>query len=71
MGDAVLGLVVQQMKAKGETVPTWLVVRNVSDPQIKDEGNIQKEKSEAGEIYKAFGRWSLVCSAIVCCALIT
>jgi hypothetical protein len=32
MGDAVLGLVVSQMKTKA---PRWLAIRNVSDPQIK------------------------------------
>jgi hypothetical protein len=32
MGDAVLGLVASQM---GGAAPRWVVVRNVSDPQIK------------------------------------
>ena len=34
MGDAVLGLVVEEMQAAGLTAPRWLVIRNASDPQI-------------------------------------
>ncbi|HUA21082.1 MAG TPA: hypothetical protein VMB25_20180 [Bryobacteraceae bacterium] len=67
MGDAVLGLVAQQMGAKA---PRWLAVRNVSDPQIKAEGTIKQQANVAAQIYKGFGRWSSVCSAIVCWALI-
>jgi nucleoside phosphorylase len=66
MGDAILGLVAQQM----ENPPRWLAVRNVSDPQIKAEGTIKEQGKQASNIYKAFGRWSSVCSAIVCWALI-
>ena len=67
MGDAVLGLVAKQM---GEKAPRWLAVRNVSDPQIKAEGTLTQQDAMAAHIYKAFGRWSSVCSAIVCWALI-
>jgi hypothetical protein len=35
MGDAVLGLVANQM---GADAPRWVAVRNVSDPQIKAAG---------------------------------
>jgi hypothetical protein len=66
MGDAVLGLVGSQM-AK---LPRWVAVRNVSDPQIKAEGTLKEQAALAAYIYKAFGRWSTVCSAIVCWALI-
>jgi len=66
MGDAVLGLVCSQMEAP----PRWLAVRNVSDPQIKAEGTLREQAGRAAQIYKAYGRWSSVCSAIVCCALI-
>ena len=66
MGDAVLGLVCSQMA----TPPRWLAVRNVSDPQIKAEGTLAEESALATQIYKAYGRWSSVCSAIVCWALI-
>jgi nucleoside phosphorylase len=67
MGDAVLGLVANQM---GKAAPRWVAVRNVSDPQIKAEGTIKQQAALAGHIYKGFGRWSSVCSAIVCWALI-
>ena len=67
MGDAVLGLVRSRTKVK---VPTWLAVRNVSDPQIEAEGTLKEQAHVAAQIYKGFGRWSSVCSAIVCWALI-
>ena len=66
MGDAVLGLVSSQMA----TPPRWVAVRNVSDPQIKAEGTLKEQAALAANIYKAFGRWSTVCSAIVCWGLI-
>jgi nucleoside phosphorylase len=66
MGDAVLGLVASRM----ESPPRWVAVRNVSDPQIKAEGTLQDQARLAAQIYKGFGRWSSVCSAIVCWALI-
>ena len=67
MGDAVLGLVCSEM---GANAPRALAVRNVSDPQIKAEGTIKQQAELAAQIYKGFGRWSSVCSAIVCWALI-
>ena len=68
MGDAVLGLVVQQI---GPTAPPWLAIRNVSDPQIKADSLTLKQQADmAAQIYKGFGRWSSVCSAIVCWASI-
>jgi len=67
MGDAVLGLVAKEM---GTEAPQWVAVRNVSDPQIKAEGSIEAQANLAAQIYKGFGRWSSVCSAIVCWAII-
>ena len=67
MGDAVLGLVMSRM---GPGAPRWVAVRNVSDPQIKAEGTLREQAHLAGQIYKGFGRWSSICSAIVCWALI-
>lgn len=66
MGDAVLGLVCSQMAKP----PRWVAVRNVSDPQIKADGTLEEQATLAAHIYKTFGRWSTVCSAIVCWALI-
>jgi hypothetical protein len=67
MGDAVLGLVASRI---GDNAPRWVAVRNVSDPQIKAEGTLRQQAVVAAQIYKGFGRWSSVCSAIVCWALI-
>jgi hypothetical protein len=55
----------------GASAPRWLAVRNVSDPQISSTGTtIEQQANMAAQIYKGFGRWSTVCSAIVCWALI-
>jgi purine-nucleoside phosphorylase len=67
MGDAILGLVTSGM---GKNAPRWLAIRNVSDPQIKAEGTLRQQEQIAAQIYKGFGRWSSVCSAIVCWASI-
>lgn len=67
MGDAILGLASSRSNGK---VPVWLAVRNVSDPQIQAEGSLSDQAQVAAQIYKGFGRWSSVCSAIVCWALI-
>jgi hypothetical protein len=67
MGDAMLGKVASQM---GSSAPRWIAVRNVSDPQIKAIGTIEQQAQLAAQIYKGFGRWSSVCSAIVCWALV-
>jgi hypothetical protein len=68
MGDAVLGMVAQQL---GPDAPPWLAVRNISDPEIDATGvTLKQQAAQAANIYKAFGRWSSVCSAIVCWALI-
>ena len=68
MGDAVLGLVAGDM---GESAPRWLAIRNVSDPQIDASGlTLKQQAALAANIYKGFGRWSSVCSAITCWAAI-
>jgi len=70
MGDAIVGLLADEMAKANQPFPRWVAVRNVSDPQIKAQGTIKEQSAEAAHIYKAFGRWSSVCSAIVCWALI-
>jgi Phosphorylase superfamily len=67
MGDAILGMVATDM---GDSAPRWLAIRNVSDPQIKAEGTLRQQAQVAAQIYKGFGRWSSVCSAITCWASI-
>lgn len=71
MGDAVLGLLASRPGWPGSfPTPHWFAVRNVSDPQIKAEGTLAEQAHVAAQIYKGFGRWSSICSAIVCWALI-
>jgi nucleoside phosphorylase len=67
MGDAVLGMVAESL---GASAPPWLAIRNVSDPEIAAEGTLKQQAQEAATIYKAYGRWSSVCSAIVCWAAV-
>ena len=68
MGDGVLGLVASDM---GASAPRWLAIRNVSDPQIDATGlTLRQQAAIAAQIYKGFGRWSSVCSAITCWASI-
>ena len=68
MGDAVLGLVATEL---GANAPRWLAIRNVSDPQIKADGlTLKQQAAMAAQIYKGFGRWSSVCSAIACWATV-
>jgi nucleoside phosphorylase len=68
MGDAVLGMVCAEL---GGAAPPYLIVRNISDPQIAADGmTLPQQAAAAGDIYKTYGRWSTVCSAIVCWALI-
>ncbi len=68
MGDAVLGLVVQQLGAKA---PRWIAVRNASDPQIDATGLTQQEvATKAAQIYERYGYWTTIPSAITSWALI-
>jgi nucleoside phosphorylase len=67
MGDAVLGMVCRQLAA---SAPNWCVVRNVSNPEISSQGlSVDRQAALSADIYKAYGRWSSVCSAIVCWAI--
>jgi Phosphorylase superfamily len=68
MGDAVLGMVVQQ---NAGAAPQWVAVRNASDPQIDSAGLTIKEAArKASQIYERFGYWTTIPSAITCWALI-
>jgi nucleoside phosphorylase len=68
MGDAVLGMVCRDLGAKA---PSYTIVRNVSDPEIASDGQtIRQQAKVAADIYKAYGRWSSVCSSIVCWSIV-
>jgi hypothetical protein len=75
MGDAVLGMVVDELKAQGQDAPLWLVIRNASDPQINGE---LPDKPRARNMqahwavwyYETYGYWTSVNSAIATWAMI-
>jgi nucleoside phosphorylase len=63
MGDAVLPLAVSGLK---DHRPSWICIRNASDPQIKDNISLEEQKKKAAQIYEQYGYWTTVCSAIAC-----
>jgi purine-nucleoside phosphorylase len=67
MGDAVLGLAVQEI---GATAPRWTAIRNASDPQIDGSQTLAEQKTNAAQIYEKYGYWTTVCSAIATWAVI-
>jgi hypothetical protein len=83
MGDAVLGLVVEEMAAEGLDTPDWLVIRNASDPQINgelpgpDNPDVPPQMRRALNMqahwavwyYEAYGYWTSVNSAIAVWAM--
>jgi hypothetical protein len=84
MGDAVLGMVVEEMKAAGAAhTPEWLVIRNASDPQINgnlpDRSNteipqrmrraLDMQAHWAVWYYESYGYWTSVNSAIAVWAM--
>src|SRR6516165_1045013 len=55
MGDAVLGMVCKEL---GAAAPHYVIVRNVSDPEIDSAGQtLTQQKGLAGTIYQAYGLW--------------
>lgn len=68
VGDAVLGMVCKEL---GTGAPEYAMVRSVSDPEIDSTGlTLQQQTQLAVDIYRGYGRWSSVCSAIVCWAIV-
>ena len=68
MGDAVLGLVISQMKGGA---PQWAAIRNASDPQIDSQGLTPEQAAQkAAQIYEKFGYWTTISSAIACWSVI-
>jgi nucleoside phosphorylase len=67
MGDAVLGLVAQEM---GGQAPVWFAIRNASDPQMDGNLPLKEQKKKAAQIYEKYGYWTSVESAIVTWAVI-
>jgi len=55
MGDAVLGLALSNWTPPSGNVPTWVSIRNASDPQIPDpSGNINTANKQAESIYETY-----------------
>ena len=67
MGDAVLGLVATEM---GNNAPHWVVVRNLSDPQINAELGSVLGDAYAVWYYQKYGYWTSVMSALTTWAII-
>lgn len=75
MGDAVLGLAIEERKAAGKSTPNWLVIRNCSDPQINGALRNRPGKQSlqimwAVYYYKGYGYWTTVNSALATWAVI-
>jgi nucleoside phosphorylase len=66
MGDAVLGLVAEEM----DNPPRWAVLRNLSDPQIN--GKLEKPLADMYAVYyyKKYGYWTSVMSSLATWAVI-
>lgn len=65
MDDAALALAAGDLSAP----PTWVSVRNASDPQMNG-ASLDEETKQAAAIYEKYGYWTTVGSAITCWALI-
>ena len=75
MGDAVLGLAIEERKAAGKSTPKWAVVRNCSDPQINGDLKDAPKKASlqvlwAVYYYSSFGYWTSVMSSLSTWAII-
>ncbi|HEX8000789.1 MAG TPA: hypothetical protein VF528_20575 [Pyrinomonadaceae bacterium] len=75
MGDAVLGMVVEELKEQNQDAPLWLVIRNASDPQINgtlpDKPRARNMQAHwAVWYYETYGYWTSVNSAIATWAMI-
>jgi len=67
MGDAALGLVAEEL---GSDAPNWVVVRNLSDPQINGELESAIGDAYAVWYYKKYGYWTSVMSALTTWAIV-
>lgn len=70
MGDAALGMACERL---GANAPRWLVVRNMSDPQINGAlptAPVDMQAHWAVWYYETYGYWTSVNSALACWALL-
>jgi hypothetical protein len=69
MDDATLPLALSTL-SPASTIP-WVSVRNASDPEVSSAiGDLSAQKKWASDIYKKYGYWTSVASAITCWAII-
>jgi nucleoside phosphorylase len=67
MDDATLPLALAQLPSP----PLWCSIRNASDPQVSsDIGDVDTQRRWANQIYKKYGYWTTVGSAIATWAVI-
>jgi hypothetical protein len=66
MDDATLPLALRDIRS----AVRWLSIRNASDPQVKHMASLKAEQAWAEEIYRKYGYWTTVPSAIACWAVI-
>ncbi len=67
MDDATLPLALAHMPSP----PLWCSIRNASDPQVSsDIGDIEAQRRWANQIYKRYGYWTTIGSAIATWAVI-
>jgi hypothetical protein len=67
MSDALLGLASERL---GDRAPKWLSIRNVSDP-IMCGDSILQQAVEAARLYRLYGYWASIQSALVTWAVIS
>jgi hypothetical protein len=75
MGDAVLGMVIEELERAGQQAPRWLVIRNASDPQINGDlpdrpRAMNMQAHWAVWYYETYGYWTSVNSAIATWAMV-
>ena len=67
MDDATLPLALAQLAGP----PLWCSIRNASDPQVSsDIGDLEAQRRWANQIYKKYGYWTTIGSAVATWAVI-
>ncbi len=69
MDDAVLPLALEGIQGAGADT-LWLPIRNTSDPQTPKLESVAAERDWANSLYRKYGYWTSIGSAITCWAVI-
>jgi hypothetical protein len=75
MGDAVLGLLCDELAQQGHEPPRWAIVRNISDPVINGDlptkpAKLNMQAHWAVWYYEAYGYWTSVTGALTTWAIL-